>query len=105
AGNNSSKAVEIKTGSFVDFNVSKEKTKYVLTADVKQSWGKTPKMVVAGYDNTVKKMVDVAVLEMTSDKNYQTVTLKFKSKFTGYHRITFIPNGVMHVDNVKLETK
>ncbi|MFI3278686.1 MAG: hypothetical protein SNH28_07920 [Rikenellaceae bacterium] len=105
AGNNSSKAIEIRTGSYVEFHAPNAKAKYVLTVDAKQPWGKAPKVAVSGYDPDAKKLVEIGALDMTAEKNFQTVTLKFKVKHSGYHRITFVPGGSMTLDNIKLETK
>ncbi|MFI3278685.1 MAG: hypothetical protein SNH13_05735 [Rikenellaceae bacterium] len=99
----SKRAIEVRDGSFFDYHAPKAKATYILTADVKHMWGSNiPKIVAAGYDPEVQKLVDLKVVEVSMDKNYQKVTLKFKTKYPGYHRITFIPGGCIAVDNVKL---
>ncbi len=102
----SKKAIEVRDGSFFDYHAPKAKTTYILTADVKHMWGSnTPKVVAAGYDPEVQKLVDLKVVEISMDKEYQKVTMKFKTKYPGYHRVTFIPGGCITVDNVKLVTQ
>ncbi|MFI3278684.1 MAG: hypothetical protein SNH13_05730 [Rikenellaceae bacterium] len=106
----SQKAIEVKTGTYLEFHVQKPKTSYTLTLDMKHMWGKNPpRVVVAGIDPDLKKLADLKYVDVTIDKNYQKITLKFKTKVSGYHRVTIIPGlqsgGCVIVDNLKLESK
>ncbi len=106
----SQKAIEVKTGTYLEFHAKKAKTTYTLTLDMKHMWGKNPpRVVAAGIDPSVKKLVDLKYVDVSMDKEYQKITLKFKTKASGYHRITIIPGlqsgGCVIVDNLKLESK
>ncbi|MFI3278683.1 MAG: hypothetical protein SNH13_05725 [Rikenellaceae bacterium] len=100
-------ALEVKTGMYFDYHNKDAKGKYTLTLDAKHVWGQNPPIIlVQYYDTKAKGLVALKEFEMSMPKAYETVTLKFKAKAEGYHRVTIMPSrntgGSVMIDNVKL---
>lgn len=110
AGNGSKQAMEARNGSYFEFSAKSAKQQFVLTADVKHVWGNgTPRVAIWGATGKDKKVETIKEYDIDMDKNFKTISFKFKSLAPGYHRVTFIPGvqtgGCIILDNVKVETK
>ncbi|MFI3320861.1 MAG: hypothetical protein SNH01_09390 [Rikenellaceae bacterium] len=101
-------ALKAVTGTFFDLKGVKEKTTYILTADTRgvQQGQEAGIVKVEYYDPTVKKLTILKETPINGSMEYKKITMKFKTKVGGYHRVTFCPSSAGYsqsiIDNVKI---
>ncbi len=101
-------AAELYTGGFCDVKGVKDGLTYTVTADVNWKWGEEPGVfIIQGYNPKIKKLENIKEVKLPTTKGYQKVSVSFKAKYGGYHRLAYSPTpGVAVryvVDNLKVE--
>ncbi len=100
-------ALEVKVGTYFNFNVPEPKTTYKVSMDINHIWGPDPaSIVVAFYNPKTKKLEELKRVEISSEKGYKHYPIEFKTKVQGYHRVTIATGksgSDILVDNVKVE--
>ncbi len=101
-------AVDFFTGGYCDVKGVKEGLTYKASADVCCKWGEDGgTLMIQGYDPKAKKLVTIKEVSLPTSREYKSVSITFKAKFGGYHRLSYSPSQGNQckyvVDNLKVE--